>query len=153
MPLRILLDEGDKILREMIFSKLNPTQIFLAGVRKLDTPEEKYIKANNINILSVENLLGKDSSLSGLIQARGFEKIYIHIDLDVLDPNEFPSVKCPTIQGLSSENLFNLIRQLKNTFSVVGASIVEFSPREEKNIETVKLVVNELFDKENEHKK
>ncbi len=148
IPLRTLLGEGDKTLREMIFSKLNPKQIFLVGVRELDTPEEEYIKANSINVFSVENLLGEDISLSGLIRARGFEKIYIHIDLDVLDPNEFPSVKCPTAQGLSSENLLKVIRQLKNIFSVVGASVVEFSPKEERNIGALKLVVSELFDRE-----
>lgn len=136
MPLRTLLDEGDKAIREMLFSKLKPEQFFFAGVRDLDPPEKEFIKNNNIAVFSVDS-----------IRAKGFKKIYIHIDLDVLDPNEFPNVKCPTPQGMSVEKLLNSVQQLKKNFSVVGASVVEFSPKEDGKIDVVKSIVKELFER------
>jgi arginase len=148
MPLRTLLNEGDQAMKEMLSSKLSPKQIFLAGIRDLDDPEKIYIKDNNVSVFNVEDLLKEDISLIESIRAKGFEKIYIHIDLDVLEPNEFPSVKCPTAQGLPTENLLELIRRLKNIFSVVGASVVEFSPKEDKDTKQVRTVIEELFDKQ-----
>lgn len=147
MPLRILLDNGDDTLREIIFSKLNPNQIFLAGVRDLDFPEEKYIQTNNISTYSIESLFNDKKLLIDAVRAKGFEKIYIHVDLDVLDPYEFPNVKCPVAQGLSLECLIELICQIKNNFSIIGAAIVEFSPKEERSIEAVTTIVHELFEK------
>lgn len=147
MPLRTLLDEGDEAIRGMLSSKLKLPQIFLAGVRDLDPPEKEYVKNENIPLFNVENLSTESHLLIDSIRSKGFEKIFIHLDLDVLDPVEFPDIKCPTVRGISVEKLINLIRELKNNFTVVGGSVVEFSPKEDKNIEVVKSLVKELFDK------
>ncbi len=53
--------------------------------------------------------------------------MYIHIDLDVMDPNEFPCVGYPVENGLPHEALLGVISTLKNSFEIVGMSAVEFS--------------------------
>ena len=54
---------------------------------------------------------------------------YIHVDLDVIDPNEYKNVKCPVLHGLSIADLEQSIEYILRETTVVGMSIVE-------NIET-----------------
>jgi arginase family enzyme len=52
--------------------------------------------------------------------------VYLHIDLDVLDPSGLPSVKCPTPEGLRRETLLSVIRSIKSSCQIVGCGILEY---------------------------
>jgi len=79
----------------------------------------------------------KNKDLIELIERTGFHNLYIHIDLDVLDPECFPYVKCPTKGGLSFETLIKTVSALTSRFNTVGISIVEFSPVGDSEIEYI----------------
>ncbi|NEQ47207.1 MAG: hypothetical protein F6K00_28170 [Leptolyngbya sp. SIOISBB] len=70
--------------------------------------------------------------------------MYIHLDLDVIDPNDFPYVTCPTHNGIRIEKLQDLIDLLSKDFDVVGCSVLEFLPTEPKKKAT--LAVAKLLD-------
>ncbi|KAI7861218.1 Arginase/deacetylase, partial [Lichtheimia hyalospora FSU 10163] len=126
MPLRILLGEGDQLITENIFKKINHNQIFLMGIRDIDQKEKEYI--GKYNIYSSSHV--DESSIRKLItsiKSYNFNNIYIHIDLDVLDLKIFNSVKCPTPNGISYNKLIKCIELLKENFNIVGSSIVEFT--------------------------
>ena len=40
------------------------------------------------------------------------ERLYIHIDLDVLDPGQYGNIKCPVKAGISIEELVAIIKDL-----------------------------------------
>jgi arginase len=130
MPLRCLLGEGDEAVLEQCFSALSPKQVVMAGCRELDRPEEDYIQANNIPVVRA----GELGRLNDVIGRTGFNNLYVHVDLDVIDPGCFPAVPCPAENGISPESLAEKLKSLKNGFNIVGFGIVEYSPNGDKSI-------------------
>jgi arginase len=101
------------------------------GAREFDAPEETFVCQKDISLFSATaiNQDGAPPLLSALKQA-GFSKLYLHLDLDVIDPLEFPHVACPTPQGIHLNPLKSLLLNLRSEFDVVGFSLLEFLPTE-----------------------
>ena len=131
MPLRSLLGQGSADVMSQLFSTLVPGQIFLVGTRELDGPERAFVSQNRLRIFSASSInRGQNSQLLSAISATGFCKIYVHLDLDVLEPTSFPHVACRTPKGISVDRLKQLLSELADSFEVVGASVLEFLPAE-----------------------
>lgn len=126
IPLRFLLEEAPHPFSEVIFSRLRPAQVVLAGTRDLDPPESRFIRDSAMTVLGVEALRSDPAALSRHLLQRGLRDVYLHLDLDVLDPLSFPQVKCPTPGGLSLDTLRALIRSLKADCNLVGCSLLEY---------------------------
>ncbi len=142
MPLRCLLGDGEISLVSQCFSTLMPSQVIMGGLRDLDPPEVEYIAKNGISVLTVEDLEKDPAAVSRLIRAKGFNNVYVHIDLDVLDSGKCPWALCLTPDGMSTEALMALVEELKRSFDVVGASIVELKPAEDMDTEPLRELVN-----------
>jgi len=134
MPLRTLLGDGNKKIINSYFSTIFPHQVIFAGGRDFDQAEKEFIANQSIKNCTVSQLTRESGRLVKLIQSRGFKKLYVHIDLDVLDPECFPYVNYPSKNGLSLETLVKTISVLKNNFSITGFSVVEFSPEGESGL-------------------
>ena len=125
MPLRMLLGEGDQQIKSELPGLIEPGQLILAGLRDLDGPERDYILAQNIRVVSCAELL--DESGGVLKQAIIKKNLYIHIDLDVLDPDDFPFTVYKHAGGLSLAALTRVITDLHESSNIVGLSIVEYN--------------------------
>ncbi|KAA8996921.1 arginase family protein [Affinibrenneria salicis] len=132
MVLRTLTGEGPRELVEGIARPLVPGQIFLAGVRELDQPERAFIERRNI-ALSPEIDASSAGRLCAAIRAAGYRRIYLHIDVDVLNPDSFSGALMPTPGGPTPAALSAALRRLSETFEVVGSSIVEYCGRTEQS--------------------
>jgi len=141
MPLRSLLGEGDKNIIQSCFSNISANQVFLVGGRDYDQAEKVYINKNKINRFSVAQITSDHENLIKKIRSKGFDKLYVHIDLDVLDPKCFPHVKCPTKSGLSLETLKRTVSSLKESFSIFGISVVEYSPTKESGTDYIEEII------------
>jgi arginase len=62
------------------------------------------------------------------VAATGATRIYIHIDVDVLDPADFAGQDSPVPFGLQAGALVELIRALRAKFDLIGAGLTEFAP-------------------------
>jgi arginase len=136
MALRALLGESVPELLASSFSTLHPHQIFLAGARDLDLPEQQFLTQAQVRIFSSEQLSTHGNELVDAIKKQGFSHVYLHVDVDVLDPVSFPSIKdlsrYPTPGGIDMETLRQIHRSITNSLSLVGWSLVEvISPRAE----------------------
>lgn len=143
MPLRTLLGESDEKVVEKLFSQLKTNQVFVIGGRDIDTPEKDLIDNSDITLYTpaeVENI----SDLVGDIQARGFQNLYIHIDLDVLEPKEFAHLLLPIANGVPVSQLKELLMSLVEHFNVVGSSIVEYVPKGAGDLQTLEQLVSIL---------
>ncbi len=121
MPLRTLLGEGNARLTGSLFSFLRPEQVFYAGLRNTDPPEEAYIKEQGIFHTATMDYV----KLKAAIRARGFEQVYIHLDLDVFDPAAFSFVLFPEKEGATVAEVAALIKNLQTDFSITGCCITE----------------------------
>ncbi|SMC70702.1 arginase family protein [Sporomusa malonica] len=142
MPLRTLLGEGDIGILNQVFFTLLPSQILLLGTRDLDDAEIKYIEAENIKLLKVDDIESNVNSVLDTIKLKGSENIYVHIDLDVLDPKEFPFVPVPAPGGLKIETLFSLLELLIKECNILGLSLVEYKPSEKQTIKILEDIIN-----------
>ena len=138
MILRTLLSEGDAEFIAAAFSTFEPEQVFLAGARDFDPPERAY--AERLEHLSVEVLERQPKRLAERIEGRGFGKLHIHLDLDVLEPT-FAATGYPTPGGLSVAGLVKLLGTLAERFEIVGVTLTEFMPTGEDDVEKVREVV------------
>jgi arginase len=115
MVLRTLLGEGAAPLTPE--EPLAPEQVILAGIRAFEPGQREYLDEAGIRWYGVEDLEGALDGLTG--------PVYVHVDLDVLDPAEFASTCYPEPNGVPLQRLIDLISQVDN---VVGASITEHAP-------------------------
>ncbi len=130
MPLRTLLGEGDSQMVKSMFSPLSPRQVFLVGTREFDPDEERYIQRHQVKGYSPSDLARNPQNLMDQIEDAGFHNLYIHLDLDVLDPAVFPYTNFPSPDGLTVPQLMTVLEMLCDHFHVTGFSLLELAPRE-----------------------
>jgi arginase len=118
MVLRTLLGEGPAQLTPE--EPLAPEQVILAGVRSFELGQREYIEEAGIRSYGVEDL---ERALDGLTGP-----VYVHVDLDALDPTEFASTCYPEPNGVPLQRLTDLISRVDN---VVGASLTEHAPSDD----------------------
>ncbi|HEX5204288.1 MAG TPA: arginase family protein [Actinoplanes sp.] len=122
MVLRTLLGTGYPELAPA--RTLRPSQVVLAGVRAFDPAEKEY--AAEAGIAHVEP--AAIESLAAVVEGLGARAVYLHIDLDVLDPEAFASVGAPEPEGLTPAQLTAAVRELSARFPVAGIGITEYEP-------------------------
>lgn len=124
MPLRALLGESDPHVLQHAFSKLDPSQVVLGGTRDLDAEEERYITMHQIQVVSPKNI----EDVLDRVLTRERSHVYVHIDLDVLDPEAFPHLLLPIPGGVMADALLKTLDELVREIPLLGASIVEYVP-------------------------
>lgn len=130
MVLRTLLGEGDETLLEALGGRpLEPEQVVLLGVRTFDPPEQAYIERVGLWHVTVGDVEANPEHLIDTLKGRGFRKIHLHFDLDVLDPAVFAATGYPTPSGLSVEGAAQLLQRLEAAFDIVGVTVTEYMPR------------------------
>jgi len=115
MVVSTLLGDGPSSL--VPAQPLTPDQVILVGVRTGDPAEYEYIERAGIRHHGVADL---DRALDGVTGP-----VYVHIDLDVLDPDEFGSTCYPVADGIPAQRLIDLVSRVD---TVVGAAITEHAP-------------------------
>lgn len=85
------------------------------------------------------------SRLARWIMQAGFSNVFIHLDVDAINPLDFPHSKpCPP-QGLSFNCLLKIVEELNIMFKVVGLGITEFHPGNEKGIATASRLIDKAL--------
>lgn len=141
MPLRALLGEGDAGVLSQAFSVLRPSQVILLGGRDLEDAELHYVEEHHIKRLKVSDMESNINHVVDAIKSKGPDNIYLHIDLDVLDPREFPFVQVPVPDGLKVETLSYLLTVLRQQFNIWGLSLVEYQPANKQQSEILKNII------------
>src|SRR5262249_2190690 len=115
MVLRTLMGDGPEPL--IPEQTLTPEQVILAGVRVGDPSEFEYIERNGIRLRRVDEVEAVLDEIDG--------PVYVHIDLDVMEPTESGSICYPEAGGVAPRRLIDLVSRLDN---IVGAALTEHAP-------------------------
>jgi arginase len=107
---------------------LTPERLVLAGTREVDDGEAAFIDETGVRVVTVDQLRSPDALLAAVEQT-GANAVYVHVDLDVLDPGAIAGVQFPEPFGLAPEELIAAIAALRSRFELAGAGITEFAPR------------------------
>ena len=113
------------------------------GARDLDPGERDYIAQTQLAHFSAGITDG--DALVDFAKTAGYSNVYIHFDLDVLEPADFPHVLVATPQGLRFESAIRAVALLREQLDVVGASVVEYCPIEGGGTEALRRLVVEGF--------
>jgi len=140
MALRCLLEGGRGFGFQLPIPSISSKDVALLGVRDLDLPEKEYIVKTGIPVIPVSEVI--ESFPEKLVsQFRQFEKVYVHIDLDVLDPVEFAGVKCPAVNGVRIKQLSSVLQDIMERWDIIGLSFVENIEIDEKKLNVLEPII------------
>jgi len=132
MVLRALLGDGADGLVLGPDLALAPGRVVLVGARAADDSEDEFIASAGMPRLFPGDLGEDPESAAGAVvaavRATGASRVYIHVDLDVLDPGEIAGIGYPEPFGLTAPTVVAAIKALRAEFEVTGAGITEFAP-------------------------
>ena len=116
------------VLRDAIDAgRVAPERVFVLGARSWDAGEEAFAAERGIRSLDVADLDDPGLLVDDLVTS-GAEAVFIHIDLDVLDPGAFESLLDPEPFGLEPATLLAAIRAVRARFDLAGATLAAFAP-------------------------
>lgn len=126
MVLRAILGDGVEGAR-LPAGAVTPDRVILAGVRELDEPERAAIAALGIRLLSPADLAVAER-VADAVAATGARRVYIHLDVDVLDPADLEAMTYPVPFGPRATEVIAAIRAVRARMPIAGASLTEFAP-------------------------
>ncbi|MBO2449392.1 arginase family protein [Actinomadura barringtoniae] len=136
MVLRTLVGEGPKEL--LPARPLRPEQVVLAGGRVLDDSEREFVERSGMrHVLPAQAV--------DAVAETGATSVYVHIDLDVLDPGAFASLSYPEPDGITPDELLAAVQALTARFTLVGLGITEYQPENEQDQQTLRTLVPQLL--------
>jgi arginase len=114
------------------FSAVAERDVLLAGVRAMEPAEEERLAASDVSVVGADRIVLEgpgtlEAAFDGL-KSR-VDRVYVHLDLDVLDPekvgkaNEFAPEG-----GLSAEDLKTALGLVRERFAVAAAGIASYDP-------------------------
>lgn len=126
MALRAVLGEGPDDL-VVPAGVITPSRVVLAGAREFDDPEVPVAEGRGIHVISADALTSPDA-LAIAVAETGADAVYVHVDLDVLDPSAFTGVTSAVPFGVQPADLIAAIARLRESVPLVGASLAGFAP-------------------------
>jgi len=130
--------EGDRyshgcVVRRLVEeTNLRPQSIVEVGIRSFLPPERKFADDMGIKIMSTVEFesLGASGAAKRILKLlpKDVERIYLSIDLDILDPAYAPGLGYPEAGGISTRSLIDFIHGLKE-LEIVAFDVVELCPQ------------------------
>jgi arginase len=115
---------------------VDPARVVMTGVRDLDGGERVELERAGVGTSPPDKLAG---ALEG-------DEVYVHLDLDVLDPSVLPA-QFPAPGGLSSEGLRDLLGELAESARVIGVEITAFeAPEDEAERERLAAMIESVVE-------
>ena len=137
-PVRRAIEEG-------LLAEPHILQVGLRG-QLYDASDMDYAKEHRIAMITAEEFHDRGLTLV-CEKLKAFEglKVYLSLDIDVVDPAFAPGTGTPQVGGLSSEQILSLVRALAG-LDFVGCDLVEVSPQHDSAEITSLLAANLLFE-------
>lgn len=112
------------------------------GARHFETSTAyaEYVDAQGGTVVTAESV-GRDIDDAverARLAMRGMDQVYLSVDVDVLDAANAPGVSAPTPGGLTTRELFEVVRQLIADERLAGFEVVECAPQLDENGLTVR---------------
>lgn len=132
--LRVLIDK--KIIK--------PQNIILLGIRKASNKEKQYLKTNKILYFTTNELRKNLFEITRELikSAKSFKKVYLSLDIDILDPEFAPGTGHPVKAGLAPQELIFLLKEISKLKNLKAVDIVEVDPIKDYKNMTSKAAAN-----------
>ena len=101
--------------------------IAIAGLRSASHQETDFINSSAITLITAREILKSKDAIDRIIPVLP-ERLYLSIDLDVMDPGEMPAVANPEPGGLRWYDMVDCLERLTCKKRVIGFDVVELCP-------------------------
>jgi agmatinase len=118
---------------------VKPAKILEIGTRAVCKEELDYAKEAGIDYLTSHQIRkdgAKETAETMKEILEGYEKIYVTIDMDVLDPAFVPAVPNPEPEGLDTATLLDLLEAVCDR-RVIGFDVVEVAPQYDQGVTAI----------------
>ncbi|MBP3871622.1 MAG: arginase family protein [Faecalicoccus sp.] len=123
MLLRSVMDDFCFGLLENPFP-LHPSQIIHIGGRNFDEAEISFIQESGMQAYSVQDIRNNHELIDKIIRDIPSNPVYIHLDLDVMDPDDFGNTPLPVEDGLHFDQVYTILEAVDKP---VGLGIYEYA--------------------------
>jgi arginase len=113
------------------FVPLPDEQLVMAGMRDLDVAERELMERSTIRVIPADTLrrAGSAALRSALDTLRArVSLLYLHIDVDVFDERVAPSNEYGDDQGLSREEVTEILELARQRFTIGAVGIGSYDP-------------------------
>lgn len=122
--------------RDMMARPIAEENVVLGATRSLDPLEEPRLRASKIKLAALDELPHAIDDL-----AKRVKTIYLHLDLDVLDPQISPGVNFSEPGGISPSELFAVVKHVIATGKLGVATIANFNPDRDRENQTLRIAL------------
>jgi arginase len=119
---------------ELMARPIREENAVLAATRSIDPLEDGRLRASKIELTSIDALPRAVQQLALRVKT-----IYLHVDLDVLDPDVSPGVNFSEPGGISAEQLFEAVKLVIATGKLGAATIANFNPDRDPDGRTLRI--------------
>lgn len=140
MPSATLYSHEDIITGLAKEKKIGSKNLLMLGVRKIYKWEKPFLKKHKLKIIKSQEIKKDIGAVKKQLAAfsNKFSKIYVSVDVDVLDAKEMPATAYPVRGGLNKGELLELLDAVKNRASAFD--LVEYNPTLDRNKKAGKIV-------------
>jgi arginase len=114
------------------FHPLDARNLVHVGARDFDPPELELIESAGIARVQVEDLRrdGVEAALGGALDdiASRVDQVYVHMDLDVLDPSELKANAFSVPGGMTVEEVAEVVRTTGRQLRIAAAGVTAYDP-------------------------
>lgn len=96
------------------------SQVVICGARDLDPDERNLLRTHAVELLEPRDAVAR---LEG-------RPVFVHVDLDVLDPSVVPGASFPVPGGMEEEELEALLRDVMAAADVIGCEVTALTAPE-----------------------
>lgn len=122
-----------------IGEEVTPARIIEIGTRAVCKEELKYAKKNAVEFFTALKIKNTENTLfTDLLRTKlaEYEKLYLSIDMDVLDPAYVPAVQNPEPDGLEMNSLLRILKVICDK-RVIGFDISEIAPHYDQGVSAI----------------
>ena len=115
-------------------------RIVLIGARDLDAGEEDWLAESPVRVVRAEALQSIGLAVIAAPLARvvaDTADVYLHVDLDALDPADAPATGYPTPGGLTPDTLAAVLRLAVQRFHVRALAVTNYDPERDEDDRTL----------------
>jgi len=105
----------DGIARQLAEAGFN---VYLFGPRVISKKEEEYLKTGKVKIIAKNDI-------------KNLKNVYLSVDFDVLDPKIMPAVGNPEPDGLTFQEVVDVVKEAAP--NLIAVDFIEFTPTKKDN--------------------
>lgn len=148
MPLACTCGYGLEDLRGMagLARPVALEQVIMLGVRDLDAPEKELLDSTPISYLNPDEVKAGRTAVAAGYHFAELEKVYLHIDIDVLDPAIAPGVNYVTSGGLTIAEVLDAVGEIRQHAELAAVTLTAVNPPKDEGGRTALAAIDLLVE-------